>query len=385
MWTSGMAELSLNQERTPMLHCIFRLGLISAWLLAGKLAAAETLTCRSPLNQQVIQRGPQDTADVEILGQATGPADAIAVAAELAAGSGRGQAVGWTVVAKGEALVAGGFRGKLTLAAGGWYTLRIRAMSGAKVMAEEKIDRVGVGDVFVTAGQSNSANFGSQRMTAEDDRVVYFNGTAFTHASDPIPGGFGGGGSPWPIAGDLIVKATGIPVCFRSTTLDYSPVREWLKGAVQRKQPYYETLLERTRWFGRDGVHAVLWHQGESDSLARTSATDYCQQVGAVVESLNADLGYQLDWFVAGAAFHPGCQKPQWDQVAAGQQLIWQRKIAFRGALTDDLVGPEYRSNDKVHFNAQGLKEHGQRWFKALAAQYGWTAADTKSGNQSPR
>src|SRR5512136_69324 len=116
-------------------------------------------------------------------------------------------------------------------------------------------------------------------MTANGDRVVYFDGAAFVPARDPIPGGFGAGGSPWPIAGGLIAKATGVPVCFRSATLDYSPVREWMKGAAQRKKPYYETLLERTRWFGPRGVRAVLWHQGESDALARTSAADYCQQL----------------------------------------------------------------------------------------------------------
>jgi len=343
-------------------------------LLAWNLVAAETLTLRSPLNMQVIQRGPQDTADVVISGQVTGKPVSIEVKAELAANAARGKATDWVVAAKGEALSADGFSGKITLSAGGWYAISIRAVNGKDVLAEQRIERVGVGDVFITAGQSNSANFGSKRMTAEDDRVVYFDGKAFVPAKDPIPGGFGGGGTPWPIAGDLIVKATGMPVCFRSATLDYSPVKEWMKGAAKRKQKYYETLLERNQWFGVNGVRAVLWHQGESDSLDKTSAEDYCKQLGAVAEALSKDLGYKLDWFVAGASFHPGCGKPQWDAVAEGQTLLWARKIALKGAFTDDLVGPEFRAGDKVHFNEKGLKEHGKRWFEALAAQYGWKA-----------
>ena len=39
------------------------------------------------------------------------------------------------------------------------------------------------------------------KKKAKDERVVYFNGQGFVPAEDPIPGGFGGGGSPWALWG----------------------------------------------------------------------------------------------------------------------------------------------------------------------------------------
>lgn len=354
-----------NTMRTLTVFCC-------AALLASDCAlAAETFVVASPLVRQVLQRDKQNQAEVTISGTTKGAPDAIEAKADLSPDATRGKSVGWTVIAGKDAIAKGRFTGKISLQAGGWYTVAVRARRGKLAIAEHQVEKVGVGDVFITAGQSNSANFGTPRQSAKDDRVVYFNGKGFVPAKDPIPGGFGGGGSPWPILGDLILGSTGMPVCFRSTTLSYSPVREWLPGAKRRKQPYYETLIERSKWFGIHGIRAVLWHQGESDSLARTSAEQYCKELGAVISRMRKDLGFQVDWFVAGASFHPGAKKRDEDKVLAGQELLWKRRISFKGPLTDDLLGKEYR-HDGVHFNGRGLKTHAERWLKALAAQYRW-------------
>ncbi|MEM7397174.1 MAG: sialate O-acetylesterase, partial [Verrucomicrobiota bacterium] len=130
----------------------------------------------------------------------------------------------------------------------------------------------------------------------------------------------------------------------------------------------YDNLVQCANAFPKGGVRAVLWHQGESDSLARTSAETYCERLKTIIESLNKDAGYTIPWFVARASFHPGSKEPEEQQVAEGQQLLWQRDIAHQGPDTDDL-GKEYRS-DAVHFNQRGLIAHAERWFKALSAAY---------------
>ncbi|MEI6674601.1 MAG: sialate O-acetylesterase [Verrucomicrobiota bacterium] len=130
-------------------------------------------------------------------------------------------------------------------------------------------------------------------------------------------------------------------------------------------------LVEGT--FGKDGVRAVLWHQGESDTLVKTSAETYCERVKTIVEALNKDAGYQLPWLVAQASFHPGSQAPAQEAVANGQQLLWAKGICFQGPVTDDLLGKEYR-HDGVHFNQTGLAKHAERWFDALSQAFKWNS-----------
>jgi hypothetical protein len=342
----------------------------AALLTAGPVYAEDVLTVTAPLERQVVQRTGDDRADVVIAGTLTGKANVIEAKAELPEGAARGRAVGWTVIAKGDRTDAGNFSGKLSLEAGGWYAVSVRARRGEEVIAEAGVTKVGVGDVFVTAGQSNSANYGRPRQAAKDDRVVYYNGKAFVPAKDPIPGGCGGGGSPWPILGDRIVKSQRVPVCFRSATQTWTQVRNWLPGVKCRRFFLYKNLVACVRHFGKDGVRAVLWHQGESDSVAKTPAATYCERLKTIIESLNKDAGYDVPWFVAQASFHPRSKPPEEKEVARGQQLLWEKGIAHKGPVTDDL-GKEYRS-DAVHFNQRGLTTHAERWFQALAAQYKW-------------
>jgi eukaryotic-like serine/threonine-protein kinase len=333
---------------------------------------APALVLAAPLELQVSQRTDKNQADVVVAGVVKGEADVIEVKAELATGIQNGEALGWTAIAKREDMVEGNFSGRITLKAGGWYTIAARARHGEKVVAEASIAKVGVGDVFVTAGQSNSANFGNPRQMAKDDRVVYFNGKTFVPAMDPIPGGCGRDGSVWPILGDQIAKSQQVPVCFRSASLTWTQVKNWMPGVQYKRMALYDNLVKCIGEFPKGGVRAVLWHQGESDSLAKTPAETYCERLKTIIESLNKDAGYPVPWFVAQASFHPGSNEPEEQEVAKGQKLLWEKGLAKRGPNTDEL-GPEYRNNtDKVHFNQRGLTAHAGKWFEALVTEYQW-------------
>ncbi len=337
--------------------------------------ANASLTLTSPISRQVFQRGKADQADILIEGAIGEKADVIEAKADLVLGARRGAPVVWLAVSSQGQEVQGKFSGRLTLPAGGWYQVTVRARAGTRVFAEQAVDKVGVGEVFVTAGQSNSANFGNPPQAAQDDRVVYFDGKGYVQARDPIPGGCGGGGSPWALLGDLIAASQQVPVCFRSASLNWTEVAAWLPPDTE----LYKNLAACVKVFGKDGVRSVLWHQGESDTLVKTSAETYCERVKTIVETLNKEIGYQLPWHVAQASFHPGSQAPAQKQVAKGQQLLWAKKICRPGPITDDLLGPEYR-HDGVHFNQKGLAKHAERWFVALSATFKWKTSAAKKG-----
>jgi hypothetical protein len=341
--------------------------LLTAHSVALAEQAATTISITSPLPSQVFQRNEQGRADIPISGTIKCDADTIEAKAGLAQTATRGKAVPWTVIAGKQQIAGGEFKGKLPLEAGGWYQVTIRAKKGDRVVAETTIDKAGVGEVFVTAGQSNSANFGRPKQNAKDDRVVYCDGKGYVPAKDPIPGACGGGGSPWSILGDLIVQSQGVPVCFRSATLTWTEVKNWMPPDTR----LYSNLVQCVKSFGANGVRAVLWHQGESDTLVKTPAAIYCERLKTIIETLSRDCGYKVQWFVAQASFHPKSQAPEQKEVANGQQMLWKQKAAMQGPVTDDLLGTEYRC-DGVHFNQTGLDTHARRWFNALKTSYGW-------------
>ena len=352
--------------RSKISPCVLLLTLI----LSCSAFAEETISLDSPLYQQVFQRNDQQQAQIVISGTVPEDTETIEVKVDLTPDATKGEAIDWTIIARKQNIYSGNFKSCIKVDAGGWYSITVRAKKIQKTIAEGKVERVGVGDVFLTAGQSNSANCGEDKAEdAKDNRVVYFNGKDFVPAKGPIPGAAGEMGVVWPFLGDMLVKTTQVPTCFRATTLAATQVKEWLPDNEPIGYPLYSTLIERAKWFGPNGIRAVLWHQGESDAIAKTSPEDYCKRLGFVINSMRKEIGYNLDWFVAGASLHGGAAKQAQQDVLQGQKLLWERKIAFQGPYTDDIAGIKYR-NGGVHFNSYGMSAHAGRWFVILAAKY---------------
>jgi hypothetical protein len=118
------------------------------------------LTLTQPVARQIVQRSIANTGSIKIAGSLTGFAEAIEARAVVMAGlENSGTSTAWQTIAANPA--EGNFQGNLTsVPAGGWYQIEVRALVGGSPLEPNIILKVGVGEVFVTAGQSNSANFG---------------------------------------------------------------------------------------------------------------------------------------------------------------------------------------------------------------------------------
>jgi hypothetical protein len=279
---------------------------------------------------------------------------------------------------------------KILVPQGGWYVAEIRNVRDH----EQKIrsEMFGVGDVYLVAGQSNSANYGSVRTQPTSGMVSAFDGRQWQLANDPQPGAGGEQGSFIPVLGDLLFEREKVPLGFISVGVGGTSIREWLpRGTRFERQPttgancwkhpeggyestgdLFHRLSERLVYFGPAGVKAILWHQGESDAgQARAgypperqiSGEDYHRYLEVMIERSRKVVQWEIPWLVAQATYHSEAD-PNDDEFRQAQREVTKLEKVFLGADTDTLRS-EYR--DGVHFNERGLKAHAKLWSEAIA------------------
>lgn len=284
------------------------------------------------------------------------------------------------------------FRAELTAPPGGWYRLEVRLVGSGTNISEITVEHVGVGEVFVIAGQSNSANHGEGKQHAKSPLVVAFGNGHWQPAADPEPGATGKGGSFMPAFGDAMVEKFNAPIGLVAIGVGATSVREWLPGGDAIAAPpdtgLHTILVASNSWvstgelfdritgvekqFGINGFRAVLWHQGESDSHEppdrQISPAMYRQYLQRVIEGSRAAAGWRVPWFVAEVSYHSPSDVGS-SELRAAQKSLVTDGIALAGPNTDEL-GPEYRQDNGkgIHLNARGLQKHGELWAGLVGA-----------------
>ena len=369
-----------------MKHCI----LILSALLISPLSAiyATGITLESPLDYQVIQRISKNKGVIAISGKFTeSVAKMVVIEARIIAD---GKAGKWRQLTTN--IKQAKFQAQLNAAAGGWHRLEVRVVAAGNVLAETVVEHVGIGDIFVVAGQSNSANHGAEKQKTKTGLVVAFDGKHWQPGNDPQPGASGDAGSFMPPFGDAIAEKFHLPVGFVACGAGGTSVREWLpKGATfpnpptvvghvmqlpgdewESKGTIFATFTSRMKQLGPHGFRAVLWHQGESDANqsdpTRTlSGKLYREYLEKLIRDSRREIGWDAPWFVAQASYHvPGDEASP--DIRAAQASLWADGVALRGPDTDALKG-EMRDNSGqgVHFSGPGLREHATRWVEQVA------------------
>jgi hypothetical protein len=248
---------------------------------------------------------------------------------------------------------------------GGWREVRI-----LRGDAELAVARVLAGEVFVVAGQSNSANWGEERLSSTDERVRAFDGRAWNAADDPLEGvqDDSRGGSPWPVTGAVLARELDCGIGFASCGHGGSSIRAW-QGAGRherdgRRLRLQDALVERLRTLGR--VRGVLWHQGEADADLGMDRDEYAR----LFERLRAEVahaaGRATPWWIARATFVPGRAADVLAGVRAAQIELASRAGLHAGPDTDALLGPLRHRVDGIHFSRAGLVAHGEAWAAAI-------------------
>ena len=161
-----------------------RIGFLALTLLGSALNAAE-LHLKSPTTHQVIQRNTPTSGTFSISGSSDDPFASVQARLVVA-----NKARAWQTLT---ATIKGGtFQALFEDApAGGWYQLDVRIMKEGQEVARRSVDKMGIGEVFVVAGQSNSANHGEEKLATETGRAATQTSSGWQICEDPQPGASG--------------------------------------------------------------------------------------------------------------------------------------------------------------------------------------------------
>ena len=221
--------------------------LIYCWLLTTPALAQ--LQISYPVSRLVVQRGADGNGRLFVSGQLnTVAADQIEAQLTPVA-AGQGVATAWQPLQRNPQQNL--FWGQIT-GSGGWYVLTVRAILNGQVINQTTVLPVGIGEVLITAGQSNSRGLGigDNDLGATSDRVstidtinhYYPPGNSPLYSSgDPMPFPtfkaltatkrifpMGESSWGWGELGDYIVNRYNVPVVFYDAGWDSSTIEMFI-------------------------------------------------------------------------------------------------------------------------------------------------------------
>ncbi len=320
--------------------------------------AADQLTISAPRELQVIQRHARNAGRVQVSGTTTFDADSIQVKFSGQPLEGR-LPEQWQEVAFNPQ--TGVFSQEFALPAGGWFSMHLKLEKQGRLLAEKTLERFGVGEVFVGAGQSNSTNSGQFKTQQTSGMVSSFDGEHWQIADDPQIGvaDKSQGGSYYPAFGDALYEHYHVPIGIAATGFGGTSVNAW-----QPTEGLFTFMMKRVEQLGKQGFRAILWHQGESD--VDMPSSEYYDKMQRVIISSRTEAGWDIPWFVAQVSYH-NPDRPSAESTRSAQAELWADGIAHAGPDTDKLTG-ENRDLDGlgIHFSPTGLKAHGLLWAKTL-------------------
>jgi len=371
------------------MHTLFRALVVFSLFNSAMTHGAEPLTLTQPQPHQVLQRigvAPgKGYADVQISG--TLPAGAhqttweyrIVVLADLPQQPAKTDSASeWTSMIP--TITGDTFQTMARVPAGGWYRLECRCRVDDNVLGTGAVEPIGVGEVFVVAGQSYATNCNDERLTVTDpqQRVVAFDSAkqSWAIANDPQPVFDGSdGGSIWPSLGDALAKEFGVPIGFANVAIGGSSSAQWLPEG---------NMLPRLINAGKtlESFRAVLWQQGESDVLAKNTSEGYVANINKIRDAAAQDWGDSPPWLLAKSTHHPTVYNdPEGEGlIRAGIDELTKQPAFLPGPDTDTLTGDNRGDiNSRRHFTGIGQRRAADMWLTSIRQEL-LTAKDEAGG-----
>ncbi|MFT4031788.1 MAG: sialate O-acetylesterase [Siphonobacter sp.] len=379
------------------------------------------VTITFPTTRAVFQRDVNNQASLYIAGTYTQcitelKACLIPISEGGTVGPNAGVSTGWETIQTNPS--GGNFHGTIT-GKGGWYTLKVVGLYNNQTVGDTAVlDKVGIGEVFVIAGQSNATGvddpinnpgpsagydqvntvaigyktilpepdrndpttWGPWAYTVLNDRVAHPNFVHLDSATHMAP--FGITAWCWGALGDTLVKRWKVPVAFFqggwpgtssnnwavSTDPDSASSSPYCSCLVYPNgQPYGNFRIALNNYAAQFGIRAVLLHQGESDNQIQTPAATYTSRWNTVINASRSHTGKSnLAWFISRASMTAYVTSP--DVIQGQNDLVNASNYTYAGPATDVLTGDTIRSTDGTHITGVGHRYLAKLWMDALDA-----------------
>jgi hypothetical protein len=347
------------------------------WMFADRAPTAEEVVAimnagdiviESPMYNQIIQRDTTTLlGDIPISGyydSTLGTPTGI---------EGKFNGGAWTALA--DCVIADGtFSGTLEGQATGTGNLEVRwtnATSRTFVQYE-----VGVGRIFLIAGQSNAAGLGTNDQTYSGTaKCKLFNEThgtwkvlADSTNSDVEHG------SVWPLLANALSTADDTcPIGFITTADGGTGLIT--DGATEDSYAWdrelngssYLNMLDRVVLSGANAIEEVLWHQGEAEAYNANTTAEYYAAMSTLMANMRDDLPGAPRVRIAQLGQIPNTE-PAADvhAIRQAQQLLWSHQLALPGPTCYDIDLAD-GGGDSLHFKTDAeLLLLAQRWEDCL-------------------
>lgn len=282
----------------------------------------------------------------------------------------------WTAIGT----ASGDFSLTLDNQAQGQGTLDVR-INGASQITREY---VGVGDVFVIAGQSNAVGAGTNNQSYSHATLrggLFANSYLYKNLTDPTDSNTGQVdtvssdslatmGSMWPLLATLFMADQSVPVMFIPCAKSSSSIADWQPGADhQDRSTLYGSMVYRALQ-QPNGVKAVLFHQGERDAQLNTAQATYNSNLDTLANAIMADLGVPL-MPAKLQQLSVGYDPEGWyATINAAIADAWADNANVEAGADFSALGP---FTDGVHFQTDAeLQDGADGWWAALVAAFGY-------------
>ena len=217
--------------------------------------------------------------------------------------------------------------------------------------------------IFITYGQSNSANHGLVSLNNYPNVYQFFLGDVYEY-KNPSLGTTGLRDSVWGLVGKKLVDQNIFSqVVFANTGWGGRSINELKTGHFLDYFIYtYNQLFNH---FNR--VDGILYHQGESDNNP-DKINLYYANFYEFVKTLN-DNGIKVPIYLSQASYCTPALPVNKSLTDIQRKLITDHDYIFEGPNTDLLTDTKFRF-DQCHFSEEGNDKFADMWVESLKINF---------------